>query len=164
MHWYNTCVAKGVAIEIPFSCVNARMRGKDLAKAADLALLRDDCANTHILDDEASKRSPRIHNGLSPCPGDPLLGGSSLHCRGDVETESLRVTKDLDHLVGDDLRRSDRPTNQDAGSPAGVDTDSSCAVHIKRTPAPQVTFKPELQEMAQLGKGMRRRSTLKVTQ
>jgi hypothetical protein len=45
-----------------------------------------------------------------------------------------------------------------------VDTDSSCAVHIKRTPAPQVTFKPELQEMAQLGKGMRRRSTLKVTQ
>ena len=54
VHWNNTSVAKGVAVEVPFSGVYPPMRRKDLTKISDFALLPNDCASDHILSDKRS--------------------------------------------------------------------------------------------------------------
>src|SRR5262245_14760848 len=72
-----------------------------------LTFLGGDRAHTHLCD-KGQQTSSRIDKCSLSHPLDPLLCRIGFHPGGSVDAESLRISEELDYLVGDDLRLKER--------------------------------------------------------
>jgi hypothetical protein len=93
--------------------------------------LRDDRARVHALGDQRCETSSCVHNGPAPRLFEPLRRGGEFHLGGRMKAKALGVREHLDHFIGENRGLAQRPTDDDASAPPGVDADAQCAMHAR---------------------------------
>ena len=112
------------------------MRFKNLLKVPGISVFGDERTHAHLCCNKSFERPSGILQGLLSRGRNPLFGCRRFHLFRHVKTKALRVAENLDSLIGDDLRLCERSSYNDAGSPAGMNTDSK-RVHDRCYDAPK---------------------------
>lgn len=126
-------IAENITIEISLGRVNACMGRQIRHEIPWLTFLGDDRTHAHLCD-KGRQTSSRIDKCSLSHPLDPLLCRIGFHLGGSVEAESLRISENLDYLVGDDLRLKERSSDDHARSPSRVHANADRTLHGPRLP------------------------------